>query len=152
MPSTWYKYQMAKIPDTERSAPRSLKEDMENLPPADLRDFLAFVEAKGHKTWDPLTKEGLDMQALYIQECSQHPVDVLTRIMTNTYCTPSERMTAAKTLMEYSMRKVPSNVEVLSTTQAIKIDASALANLSTEELDTLQALLAKAAPQPTNVI
>jgi len=135
---------MAKNDDAEALAAKELRRNLETLPEEEKRDFLAYLEARGHKNWDPLSKEGLELQAMYVQECSTHPLDVLSRLMMNPYCTPSERISATKTLMEYSMRKVPNNVEINTTTQALKIDSSALSNLSLEELETLQKLLAKA--------
>lgn len=106
--------------------------------------FLQYIEGQGYKDVDPLSKEGLDIQAMYVKNLSQHPVDVLTRIMNNVFCTPGERMAAAKTLMEYSMRKIPTNVDVTTDTGALKIDATALVGLSSEELEVLEKILAKA--------
>jgi hypothetical protein len=130
--------------ESHEDGPSEFIKNMEARSILDKRDFLAFVEAKGYRNWDPLSKEGMELQAMYIQECSVHPLDVLARISTNVYCTPTERISATKTLLEYSMRKVPSTVDVNQTTSALKIDASALSALSLEELETLQALLAKA--------
>lgn len=109
----------------------------------DTLNFLAYMEGLGRKDVDPLSKEGMDLQAQYIRSLPQHPLDILRRISTNVFCTPSERISAAKTLLEYSLRKVPSTVDLNTKSEAIRIDASALSALSTEELDTLQALLAK---------
>ena len=136
---------MAKQTEEQKAeAAKKLRANLEELPEEEKRDFLAFLEARGHRNWDPLSKEGLELQAMYVQECSTHPLDVLSRLMMNPYCTPSERINATKVLMEYSMRKVPNNIELSTTTQALKVDASALQNLSLTELETLQALLAKA--------
>lgn len=126
-----------------------LRQAYEELNESEQTRFIDFLATKGRKTIDPLSQEGLEMQALFVREMPKHPMDVLARIMTNMYCTPSERMTAAKTLMEYSMRKVPSTLDVNQTTSALKIDASALSALSLEELETLQALLAKAGGSKT---
>jgi hypothetical protein len=109
----------------------------------DAYNFLAYMEGLGRKSVDPLSKEGMDLQAQYVASLPQHPLDILKRISVNVFCTPSERISAAKTLLEYSMRKVPSTVDVNTSTAALKIDASALSALTAEELDTLQALLAK---------
>lgn len=106
--------------------------------------YFQYIEAQGRKDVDPLSKEGVELQAAYVKSLSQHPVDVMTRIMTNIFCTPTERMNAAKTLMEYSMRKVPSNIDVTTDSGALKIHASALVGLTMEELDLLEKILAKA--------
>jgi hypothetical protein len=74
-------------------------------------------------------------------------MDVLRRIMVNPFCSPNERISAAKTVMEYSMRKVPSNVELTGKNGApIKLDTSALSKLSLEELAQMEELLAKLNP------
>ena len=109
----------------------------------DTLNFLSYMEGLGRKHVDPLSKEGMDLQAQYIANLPQHPLDILRRISTNMFCTPSERISASKTLLEYSLRKVPSTVDLNTKAEALRIDASALSALSAEELDTLQALLAK---------
>lgn len=133
---------MAKI-----SAPQTVNPIAQGNAPVDELDdlsFLTYVEGLGHKTLDPLSKEALDLQAKYVASLPQHPLDILRRLSTNVFCTPSERINAVKALMAYTMRAVPTNLELTGKDgSALKIDASALSVLSTEELDTLQALLAK---------
>lgn len=133
---------MAKI-----SAPQTVNPIAQGNAPVDELDdlsFLTYVEGLGHKTLDPLSKEALDLQAKYVASLPQHPLDILRRLSTNVFCTPSERINAVKALMAYTMRAVPTNLELTGKDgSALKIDASALSALSTEELDTLQALLAK---------
>lgn len=133
-----------KSTENDKADKSALVASYEALGAQDQVRFIDFVAAKGRKLHDPLSAEGMEMQALFVQEMPDHPMDVMKRIMSNMYCTPSERMSAAKTLMEYSMRKVPSTIDVNQTTSALKIDASALGALSLEELETLQNLLAKA--------
>jgi hypothetical protein len=109
--------------------------------------FLSYIEGLGRKTIDPLSAEGLEIQAKYVLSLPQHPMDVLRRIMVNPFCSPNERISAAKTVMEYSMRKVPSNVEFTGKNGApIKLDTSALSKLSLEELAQMEELLAKLNP------
>jgi hypothetical protein len=109
--------------------------------------FLSYIEGLGRKTIDPLSAEGLEIQAKYVLSLPQHPMDVLRRIMVNPFCSPNERISAAKTVMEYSMRKVPSNVELTGKNGApIKLDTSALSKLSLEELAQMEELLAKLNP------
>ena len=105
--------------------------------------FLQYMEGQGYKDVDPLSKEGLSLQAKYVATLSQHPLDILRRIMTNLFCTPQERMAAAKAVMEYSMRKVPSSLDVTTDSGALKIDGAALVGLSMDELDFLEKIMAK---------
>jgi len=117
-----------------------------NAPVDELDDlsFLTYVEGLGHKTLDPLSKEALDLQARYVAALPQHPLDILRRLSTNVFCTPSERINAVKALMAYTMRAVPTNLELSGKDGApLKIDVSSLSALTSEELDTLQVLLAK---------
>ena len=131
----------------KNSAPQAINPVAQGNAPVDELDdlsFLTYVEGLGHKTLDPLSKEALDLQAKYVASLPQHPLDILRRLSTNVFCTPSERINAVKALMAYTMRAVPTNLELTGKDgSALKIDASALSALSTEELDTLQALLAK---------
>jgi len=110
-------------------------------------DFVAWLEADGHKQpfVDPLSAQGLELQARYIQQVGADPLTVLKRISINPFCKPSDRVTAAKTLLEYSRRKIPSQFEVSGKDgQAIKLDRTMLSALSPKELDTLEKLLLKA--------
>jgi hypothetical protein len=114
---------------------------------SDTYNFLAYIEGIGRKGVDPLSPEAMKIQAQYVSELPQHPMDILRRLMVNPFCSPNERINAAKTLMSYSMRAIPNNLEVTGKDGgAIKIDSSSLSNLSDTELETLQTLLAKAAP------
>ena len=118
---------------------------------SDTYNFLAYIEGIGRKGVDPLSPEAMKIQAQYVSELPQHPMDILRRLMVNPFCSPNERINAAKTLMSYSMRAIPNNLEVTGKDGgAIKIDSSSLSNLSDTELETLQTLLAKAAPEATN--
>ena len=116
----------------------------------DTANFMAYIEGIGRKGVDPLSPEALKIQAQYVAELPQHPMDILRRLMTNPFCSPNERISAAKTLMTYSMRAIPNNVELTGKDgSAIKIDGKMLSNLTDKELETLQSLLVKAAPPPT---
>lgn len=120
----------------------------ENPEVQDALTFLSYIEGLGRKSIDPLSAEGLEIQAKYVHDLPQHPMDVLRRIMVNPFCSPNERISAAKTVMEYSMRKVPSNVELTGKNgAAIKLDTSSLAKLSIEELSQMETLLAKLNPE-----
>ena len=119
-----------------------------NAPVDEMDDlsFLSYIEGLGHKTLDPLSKEAMDLQAQYTLALPQHPLDILRRLSTNVFCTPSERINAVKALMQYTMRAVPTNFELTGKDgAALKIDPAALGGLTTDELTTLQALLAKTA-------
>lgn len=108
--------------------------------------LLRFIEGKGTKiaVVDPLSDEGLRLQALYVQSFSQHPLDVMRRIMENPFSDTKNRMIAAKTIMEYSLRKPTQSLALDAKSIGLNVDASALANLSEKELDVLEKLLKKA--------
>lgn len=106
--------------------------------------FLQYVEAHGHKEADPLSDEALRLQAQYIAEVGDHPLDVLKTLVRNPFVKPSDRITAAKTLLEYGARKVPAQLDVSAKNVAISIDPAQFAALSASELETLEKLLGKA--------
>jgi hypothetical protein len=108
--------------------------------------LLRFIEGKGQRVQvlDPLSDEGLRLQALYVQSFSQHPLDVMRRIMENPFTDPKDRMSAAKTIMEYSLRKPAQQLALDAKSVGLSIDAAQLGNLSSKELDTLERLLSKA--------
>ena len=64
--------------------------------------------------------------------------------MENIGADPKDRISAAKTLLEYSQRKPTQSLAVAAEGIGLKIDPSALANLAIEDLDMLESLLAKA--------
>lgn len=109
--------------------------------------YLQFLEAHGAKNVDPLSPEGLALQAQYLKELAEdnHPLDVLRKISLNPFSSARDRISAASKIMEYTMIKAPSKVEVTGAGGgALKLDHSQLAALSNEELDTLMTLLNKA--------
>ena len=73
-----------------------------------------------------------------------HPMDVMQRIMENPFSDPKDRMTAAKAIMEYSMRKPTQSLDLSAKGAVLTIDPSQLAALTTKELEMLEKLLAKA--------
>ena len=113
--------------------------------------YLRFLEGKGQRVemLDPLSDEGLRLQALYAQNFSQHPMDVMRRIMENPFSDPKDRMSAAKSIMEYSMRKPTQSLDLGSKSIALSLDPSRLSALSTQELELLEKLLAKASTPST---
>jgi len=124
-------------------------EDLDALPVPyedDNVTYLQYLEASGSSPVNPLSKEGLDLQAAYLLKMgdNQHPFDVLRRISVNPFASPRDRIAASKTLLEYMSRKVPSSLEVSGPEGGvIQLDTNALKGLSAEELDQLSALLAK---------
>lgn len=107
--------------------------------------MLRWLDARGNGVTkiDPLSDEGLRLQALYVQSFSQHPLDVMRRIMENAFSDPKDRMTAAKAIMEYSLRKPAANMELSAKVTELKLDPAQLAGLSAKELDMLEKLLTK---------
>ena len=119
------------------------------LPPDDDDEldisFLQFLEAQGAgKMVDPLSDDGLKLQAQYVRQLSQHPLDVLRRISQNVFAQPKDRIAAAKALLEYSHRKPTQQLQVSADGLGLKLDPAALSGLSTKELDQLEKLLTKA--------
>ena len=75
--------------------------------------FLEFLEARGNVLGiDPISDDGLRLQALYVLHFSQHPMDFLQRIMSNPMTETKDRIAAARILMEYSMRKPTQDMSV----------------------------------------
>jgi len=109
--------------------------------------YLNYLEVHGAKQVDPLSPEGIRVQAEYLKMLGnhQHPFDVARRISLNPWCSPKDRLAAAKLLMEYTMRKIPSQVEMSTPEgQSIKLDSSQLKNLSNDDLEKLVNLISKA--------
>ena len=109
--------------------------------------YLEYLEAHGGKMINPLSKEGLELQAAYLKSLgeNQHPFDVLRRISINPFIPPKDRIAASKTLLEYMARKVPATLEVSGPEGGpVQLDSEALKNLTASELDTLATLLEKA--------
>lgn len=114
----------------------------------DNTSYLTFLEGHpaGKRGVNPTSADAFQVQADYLKVLGehQHPVDVLRRISLNPWCSPRDRISAAKTLLEYSMAKMPGKIEVSGPAGgAIQIDQSQLKNLSTQELDQLIKLLDK---------
>lgn len=126
------------------------KEDSDELIPTyeDTNEsYMNFVEANGGMGIDPLSTEGLQIQARYLQKLgpNQHPMDVLRRISLNPFCATKDRISAAKGIMEYSMRKVPAQLELTGAGgKPLSIGPEALKQLSNDEIDQLLKLLEKA--------
>lgn len=116
-------------------------------PTAEETSYLQFLEGKGQRVEliDPLSDEGLRLQALYIQNFSQHPLDAVRRIMENPFSDPKDRLSAAKILMEYSLRKPTTSIDLKAKGAIVTIDPATLSALSASELETLEKLLEKVA-------
>ena len=115
----------------------------------DNMSFFKHLEGRGAKAlhMNPTGAEALQIQADYLKVLgdNQHPFDVLRRISLNPWCAPKDRIAASKALLEYTASKMPTKIEQTTTEQkTIELDAKALKNLSTSELDTMIKLLDKA--------
>lgn len=128
----------------QRAKSKVVEDDLDGVGLATERQFLAFVEAQGGGDLDPLSDEALRLQSQYVAEVGDHPLDVLKTLSANIFVKPSERIAAAKALLEYGARKIPAQLQLSGVDGgAIKLDASALSKLSDKELATLEAILAK---------
>ena len=109
--------------------------------------YLKFIEGKGQRVeiMDPLSDEGLRLQALYVQNFSQHPMDVVRRMMENPFTDPKDRLSAAKLLMEFTQRKPTQNMSIAASGTVVTLDPSTLKALNTKELDALEKILEKLA-------
>lgn len=134
---------MARKKNTMPSGPLPQVDDP---PTAGDLSFLQFIEGKGHKVGfiDPLSDEGLRLQALYVQNFSQHPLDVVRRVMENPFSDPKDRLASAKLLLEYSARKPTQSLDLNAKGAVLNIDPTQLSALNAEELDLLEKLLSKA--------
>ena len=111
--------------------------------------YLEHLEGRGAKAMrmDPTGPDALQIQADYLKMlgANQHPFDVLRRISLNPWVSPRDRISASKALLEYTAAKMPTRIEQTNTEQkTIELDAKALKNLSTQELDQMIKLLDKA--------
>lgn len=106
--------------------------------------FLRFLEAQGGEGIDPLSDEALRIQAEYVKLIGDHPLDTLKSLSSNPWVKPSDRISAAKALLEYGARKVPATLELSGKDGGpIALDPASFSKLSAKELDLLEKLLAK---------
>ena len=120
-------------------APRPEDVDLSTDP-----QFLRFLEAQGGEGIDPLSDEALRIQAEYVKLIGDHPLDTLKSLSANPWVKPSDRISAAKALLEYGARKIPATLELSGKGGGpISLDPAALLKLSAKELDLLEKLLAK---------
>jgi hypothetical protein len=124
-----------------------------DLPPAEEEQmdisvdplFLQYMEANAGLDLDPLSDDAIRFQAQYVTKVGTHPMDVLKAIVANPFVKPSERVAAAKILLEYGARKVPSTLELdTSKNLPLKITPEMISALSDDEMETLVGLLRKA--------
>lgn len=125
--------------------------DKDDLNPVVFEDsniaYMQYLDAHGGKMVDPLSREGLELQAAYLKYLNKqdHPLDTLRRISVNPWAQTKDRIAAAKALLEYTARKIPSTIEISGNDgKPLQIDAGAMKNLSNDDLDTLVKLLEKA--------
>lgn len=131
---------------TKKSAPKAaeaaIQEDIPSLETEAL--FLSFVEAQGAKHVDPLSNEALELQAKYISQVGDHPLDVLKTLARNPFVKPSDRINAAKVLLEYGTRKPGTDINLSAPTATLNVDMTMFSGLSAKDLKALEELLSKA--------
>ena len=129
-----------------KSPPLSANLPAVGTPTDDEWNYIKFLDTHGQRVEliDPLSDEGLRFQALYVQNLSQHPLDYLQRVMSNPFADPKDRIAAAKTLLEYGVRKPGQSLDIKASSSVLNIPTSQLSGLTAKELDSLETLLSKA--------
>jgi hypothetical protein len=81
----------------------------------------------------------------WVRSTGKTPLEFLTAVYRHPLIRINDRIGAAKTVMEYTHRKMPSSVEMSGKNgEALRVSGAMLSGLSDEELVTLQDLLEKA--------
>jgi len=89
---------------------------------------------------DPLEDES------WVRSTGKTPLEFLTAVYRHPLVQMRDRISAAKTVVEYTHMKKPSSIEMTGRNgDAIKVSGAMLAGLSDAELETMQRLLEKAA-------
>ena len=131
-----------KPPSKTKKSADVVHEDIPSLETEAL--FLSFVEAQGAKHVDPLSNEALELQAKYISQVGDHPLDVLKTLARNPFVKPSDRINAAKVLLEYGSRKPGTDINLTAPTASLNVDMTMFSGLSAKDLKALEELLSKA--------
>lgn len=89
-----------------------------------------------------LTREDVET---WIKSRGWTPIEFLTHTYRNGLQRMEHRISAAKAVLEYAHRKLPTKIEVDAdvTGRGMTLDASALAKLSDKELEALEKILTK---------
>jgi len=97
------------------------------------------IDASGNST---MTDEEV---AFWIKSSGWTPVEFLTTVYRNGFQKMSDRISAAKAVLEYAHKKLPAKLEVSGDlgTKSITLDAVALSKLSDKELEVMTKLLEK---------
>jgi hypothetical protein len=106
----------------------------ERLPVFTLEDLMAMAEAPPPET----------VEARWVVQSGQTPLEFLASVYRTPTFDPRDRINAAKAILEYSHRKVPSKLEVDGKVVNAKLDIAQLKGLTDDELGTLIQLLEKA--------
>lgn len=95
----------------------------------------------------PSQADGLDpttsATVRWLQESGEMPLEFLARTYRSEDAKMTDRLTAARTLMDYVHRKIPQKQEVETKSLVPKLDPTTLKGLTEKELDVLEKLLAK---------
>lgn len=82
----------------------------------------------------------------WVRSTGKTPIEFLTAVYRHPLVVMRDRLTAAKTVVEYTSRKMPSALELTGLNGGpLKVSSAMLSALSDDELADLEALLAKAA-------
>ena len=107
---------------------------------ADADDMASLVElgTGSSEIRDVLT------DADWVRSSGKTPLEFLSAVYRHPLIKMTERINAAKAVLDYSHRKMPTELELSGGANAIKLSADMVSGLTDAELDTLEALMTKA--------
>lgn len=96
----------------------------------------------------PLLPDDIDPDAAWIRATGWTPLEFLTHTYRNPWQKPSDRISAAKAILDYAHRRLPQELKLSGTPGAplvsgVALTPAALASLTDSELETLTKLLDK---------
>ena len=112
----------------------------------DLSSELEGLHALGIGPSDIPDADDVLMDPQWVRSTGKTPLEFLSAVYRHPLIRMNERIAAAKTVMEYAHRKMPSAMEVTGMNGGpLRVSGAMLSGLSDEELGSLEMLLEKAA-------
>ena len=111
--------------------------------PSDEESFAKLLEEIRIDASGPsaITEEDI---ATWVKSSGWTPIEFLTHTYRNGFQKMEHRISAAKAILEYAHRKLPSKLEVDMKSKSLVLDSNALSALSDKELAMLEKILEKA--------